>query len=91
MSLASPDEPSTFLLVLRKVGFEFGRRLYVASAAEVDAVKGAIRDAGAGEFSAAKARELVGEGKANADRITEDERLQTLLRALADFVISRGF
>jgi len=58
---------------------------------EVDAVKAAIRDSGAGEYSATRARELVGVGKTHAGSITQDERLSTLLRALGDFVISRGF
>jgi geranylgeranyl pyrophosphate synthase len=86
-----------FLYTLREGTYEQQQMLKNAlgrhdlSDAEVDAVKGAIRDAGAGEFSAAKARELVGEGKAHAERVTEDERLQTVLRAMADFVISRGF
>ncbi len=86
-----------FLYTLREGTYEQQELLRQAlgrhdmSPAEVDAVKEAIRDAGAGEFSAGKARELVGEGKREVDAVTSDERLQTLLRALADFVISRGF
>lgn len=60
-------------------------------AAEVEAVKAAIRDSGAGEYSAAKARELVGVGKTHAPEITADQRLRTLLTSLAEFVIARGF
>jgi geranylgeranyl pyrophosphate synthase len=57
----------------------------------VERVKAAIRDSGAGEYSANKAKELVAQGKERAADITDDERLGTLLRSLADFVISRGF
>jgi len=58
---------------------------------EVERVKQAIRESGAGEYSAARARALVSQGKAFAGEITEDPRLRTLLLSLADFVISRGF
>ncbi len=61
------------------------------SAAEVERVKAAIRDSGAGDYSAARARGLVEQGKAAAADITRDERLLPLLLSLADFVISRGF
>jgi geranylgeranyl diphosphate synthase type I len=57
----------------------------------VERVKAAIRDSGAGEYSAAKARELVAVGRGEVDGITTDERLRTVLGALAEFVISRGF
>lgn len=57
----------------------------------VERVKAAIRDSGAGEYSAAKAKELVAQGKASVADVTDDERLGTLLRSLGDFVISRGF
>ena len=58
---------------------------------EVERVKDAIRESGAGDYSAAKARQLVAQGKAVAGDVTQDERLRTLLLAVADFVISRGF
>jgi geranylgeranyl pyrophosphate synthase len=57
----------------------------------VERVKAAIRDSGAGEYSAMKARELVAVGRDEVDDVTGDERLRTLLGALAEFVISRGF
>jgi geranylgeranyl pyrophosphate synthase len=57
----------------------------------VERVKAAIRDSGAGEYSAKKARELVAVGRDEVDDVTGDERLRTLLGALAEFVISRGF
>jgi len=59
--------------------------------AYVERVKAAIRDSGAGDYSAAKATELVDVGRAEVDGVTDDERLQNLLGALARFVISRGF
>ncbi|MEO6196888.1 MAG: polyprenyl synthetase family protein [Dehalococcoidia bacterium] len=59
--------------------------------AYVERVKAAIRDSGAGEYSAMKARELVAVGRDEVDDVTGDERLRTLLGALAEFVISRGF
>jgi geranylgeranyl diphosphate synthase type I len=86
-----------FLYTLREGNDEQQERLRSAlgrrdlSAGEVDAVKEAIREAGAGEYSAGKARELVAEGKAEAGAVTDDERLGTLLRSLAEFVIARGF
>jgi geranylgeranyl pyrophosphate synthase len=57
----------------------------------VERVKDAIRDSGAGEYSAGRARELVAAGRGEVDGVTTDERLRTLLEALAEFVISRGF
>lgn len=57
----------------------------------VERVKAAIRDSGAGDYSARKARELVAAGRDEADGVTADPRLRTLLGALAEFVISRGF
>lgn len=62
-----------------------------AEGVALERVQVALKESGAADYSEAKARQLVSEGKAVIPSLTGDGRLAKLLRELADFVIARGF
>lgn len=58
---------------------------------ELAKVQAALKESGAASYSESRAQDLVSQGKESIPGVTQDERLGTLLKQLADFVVSRGF